>query len=91
VSDDRFTEPGRHVAADGRSVYHWPTEGRFATLWRRIQAALPDDDDKTEAAALLAKWRDENSTLIGYQEDGAWYDTEPDWDIPSGWLDPGPA
>ena len=60
-----LVERGRHVAADGRIVYAWPPEGRFAVLWQRIEAALPSDDEKCEAAALLDKWR------------SVWYDTEP--------------
>lgn len=83
---DGFTEPGRHVADNGRIVTHWPPEGRFAALWARIVAALPDDADKGDAIPLLMKWRDENSTLLGYMEDGVWYDTEPDWSEVESWL-----
>jgi len=81
-----LVEPGRHVAADGRNVYAWPPEGRFAVLWQRIEAALPSDDEKCEATALLDKWRSETGTLVGYEEDGVWYDTEPNWDTPAAWL-----
>ncbi|MEJ7763863.1 MAG: hypothetical protein WKF86_00040 [Acidimicrobiales bacterium] len=84
-------EPGRHVAAGGRIVYHWPPEGRFAALWQRIEATLPSYDDKEEAAVLLLRWLSENGTDVGYEEDGVWYDTEPDWHVPTGWLNPGPA
>jgi len=84
------TELGRHVAEDGRIVYAWPPEGRFAALWCRIEAALPYDDDKCEAAVLLERWRDETGTLVGYMdvEDGVWHDVEPDWTVPTGWLGP---
>jgi len=52
------TEPGRHVAEDGRIVYAWPPVGRFAALWCRLQATLPSNAEKEDAAALLARWAD---------------------------------
>jgi len=90
MSDSNPTEPGRHVTDDDRIVYAWPPEGRFAVLWRRIQAALPDEVERLEAAALLDKWRDETSTLVAYADiDGEWVEVEPDWDVPDGWLNGG--
>ncbi len=84
-----FNEPGRHVNADGLIIYAWPPQGRFADLWKRIEAALPSDHDKIEAAAMLVKWHDENSTLVYIEDDdGEWVDVEPDWDVPDGWLGP---
>jgi len=80
---------GRHVTDDGRIIIHWPPEDRYATLWQTIQTALPDNDDKSEAACLLERWRDETGTLVGYMEDSVWYDTEPDWAVPTGWLGDG--
>lgn len=83
-------EPGRHVAESGRIVYAWPPVGRFAALWRRLEAALPSDHDKTEAVALLTLWQFETSTLVAYEDDDdEWVDVEPDWDVPGGWLEPG--
>jgi len=81
------TEPGRHITDDGRNVYTWPPQGRYANLWRRIQTAFPHDADKADAAALLDRWRDETSTLIAYTDDNdQWVDVEPDWTLPTGWL-----
>jgi len=68
-------------------VYAWPPEGRFALLWQQLEEAFPDGKEKGEVAALLAKWRDENSTLLAYEEDGVWYDVEPNWEAPKEWLD----
>jgi len=82
-------EPGRHVTDDGRIIYHWPPEGRYANLWQRIELALPGDDEKLEAEALLARWRDETSTLLAHTDDNdQWVDVEPDWDLPARWLAP---
>ena len=81
-----FTEPGRHVEVDGRIVYAWPPEGRFADLWLRFVAAFPDDVERCEVETLVRKWVDESSTLCSYtDEDGRWVDVTPDWDIPEGW------
>ncbi len=81
------TEPGRHVDEAGRIIDAWPPVGRFADLWRRIEAALPSDHDKTEAVALLALWQFETSTLVAYEDDDdEWVDVEPDWTVPGGWL-----
>ncbi len=84
---DSFTEPGRHITHTGRIVYHWPPEGRFALLWHRIHAGFPDDKEKLEVAELLTKCRHESSTLLAYEEDGVWYDVEPNWEAPKEWLD----
>lgn len=87
-TDDRWTEPGRLVADDGRIVYSWPPEGRFVALWDRLHGAIPDDTEKSEVLSLLVIWRDENSTLECYtDEDGNWVDVMPDWDVPKTWLE----
>ena len=76
----RWTEPGRHVDERGQIVYAWPPEGRFAALWWRIHAVIPDEE-KGEALALLLKWRDQTATLLAYTDDsGDWQDVEVDWD-----------
>lgn len=83
-------EPGRRVTEDGRITYAWPPVGRFAALWRRIEAALPYDEERLDALALLARWDDETAQLVGYLDDdeGGWVDVEPDWRVPADWLDP---
>jgi len=83
-------ELGVHVDDEGRIVYAWPPEGRFAALWCRLEATLPYDVDKCEAAALLERWRDETSTLVGYvDEDDRWHDVGPvPPTVPTGWLEP---
>lgn len=84
---DHWTEPGRWVNELGQIVYAWPPEGRFADLWRRIEAAVTEDE-RGEAVALLNLWRDENSTLVAYtDDDGEWVDCEPDWSVPEQWKD----
>lgn len=83
---DPYTEPGRTVAEDGRIVYAWPPEGRFADLWRRFDGAF-NDAEKHELAALLRRWIDENSTLVAYEDDdGVWHDVKPDWSMPERWA-----
>ena len=74
-------EPGRSIADDGRVVYAWPPEGRFAALWERVEAALPGDDERLEALSLLARWGDETSTIVAFtDDDGEWVDVEWPWD-----------
>jgi len=86
------TEPGRHVAADGRIIYAWPAEGRYADLWRRMVQAFPHDTERVEVAALLERWQDEQDTLVSYTDDnGDWVDVEPDWNVLRRWLHPGRA
>lgn len=87
---DRWTEPGRSVAPDGRIVYAWPPEGRFVRLWDRLHKVF-SDDEKHEVLALLRAWRDDDSTLVAYTDDeGGWVDVEWDWTVAGGWLD-GPS
>lgn len=55
-------------------------------LWRRIDAAL-SDEEKHDAIALLHRWRSEEATLVAYTDEaGEWVDVEPDWDEPARWL-----
>lgn len=78
---DAWVEPGRSVASDGRITYAWPPEGRFASLWDRFCAAFPDDDDRGDLLALLARWLDDNSTLAGFtDENGEWVDVTWPWE-----------
>ena len=82
-----IVEPGRHVTDTGRIVYNWPPEGRFADLWRRLVVALPGEQEKLEAAALLARWEDEvDARIVAIIEDDDEVDVEPDWNMPAGWL-----
>jgi hypothetical protein len=86
MSGLNWVEPGRHVADDGRIVYAWPPEGRFAALWERFDLAFTETE-KAELASLLSKWREATSTLVAYTDaDGEWVDVEPDWGEPEKWL-----
>lgn len=79
-------EPGRSVADDGRIVYAWPPEGRFAELWRRVDS-ITTDEEEDELISLLVRWRDDNTTLAAYtDENGEWVDVEPRWEHIADWL-----
>jgi hypothetical protein len=82
-----FVEPGRSVAESGRIVYDWPPQGRFAEIWRRLDAAVADAD-KCAALSLLNRWQEENSTLIAYtDDDGEWVDVESHYETVTEWLE----
>lgn len=74
-----MAEPGRAVADDGRLVYSWPPEGRFAELWLRIETAFPDEDERLEALALLARWDDHVSTVVAFSDAGGPVDVRWPW------------
>lgn len=86
MSTEPAEEPGRFVSESGLIGYDWPPRGRFAELWRRIDAAIPDAE-KGEALSLLNRWQNEHSTLVAYtDENGEWVDVEPRWSEIDGWL-----
>ena len=88
MTDDdraRWTELGREVAPDGRIVYAWPPEGRFAEVWARFDQAFTDED-KGILWSLLPQWQSEMSTLVAYTNaHGEWVDVEPDWSVVDAW------
>ena len=87
---DLFTEPGRHLSDDGRFVYHWPPQGRFAELWQRIELALPSDKEKHDAIGILCLWLSENGTTVAWvddKDDELFHVDVPKWDMPKKWLD----
>lgn len=79
------TEPGRSVAADGRIVYAWPPQARFAALWITFNRQF-GDAEKLELLSLLTCWRNAESTLVAYTDEaGELVDVEPDWTVVEGW------
>lgn len=66
---------------------YWPPVGEHAETWAKFEALdLFDDQERHRLLDCLQRWRDENSTLVAYTENGEWMDVEADWEQPRKWF-----